>query len=94
MRLSHYNIDSNGEGLSEVFNTWKRDKILGILPLFHSFGFMTMWYGVKHGDAMLLHELTDRLGIHGECPNRRDGETIELFAAHIHTHSYPSASGS
>ncbi len=33
-------------------------------------------------------------GIHGECPNRRDGETIELFAAHIHTHSYPSASGS
>ncbi|HEX9234004.1 MAG TPA: acyl-[ACP]--phospholipid O-acyltransferase [Candidatus Acidoferrum sp.] len=37
--LSHYNIASNVEQLNQVFMLHKDDRILGILPFFHSFGF-------------------------------------------------------
>lgn len=37
--LSHYNVASNVEQLNQVFMLGRRDKILGILPFFHSFGF-------------------------------------------------------
>jgi len=37
--LSHYNVASNVEQLNQVFMLHKDDRILGILPFFHSFGF-------------------------------------------------------
>lgn len=37
--LTHYNVASNVEQLSQVFMLGRNDKILGILPFFHSFGF-------------------------------------------------------
>jgi len=37
--LSHYNVVSNIEQLEQVFGLSKQDRILGILPFFHSFGF-------------------------------------------------------
>ena len=37
--LSHYNIVSNLEQMDQVFGLTKRDRVLGILPFFHSFGF-------------------------------------------------------
>ncbi|MBI4470069.1 MAG: MFS transporter [Acidobacteria bacterium] len=37
--LSHYNIASNVEQVGQVFALGPRDRILGILPFFHSFGF-------------------------------------------------------
>jgi len=37
--LSHYNIGSNIAQLEQVFGLGKHDRILGILPFFHSFGF-------------------------------------------------------
>jgi len=37
--LTHYNIASNVEQLGQVFALGKKDRILGVLPLFHSFGF-------------------------------------------------------
>jgi acyl-[acyl-carrier-protein]-phospholipid O-acyltransferase/long-chain-fatty-acid--[acyl-carrier-protein] ligase len=37
--LSHANLSSNIEQLEQVFNLTGRDRILGILPFFHSFGF-------------------------------------------------------
>jgi acyl-[acyl-carrier-protein]-phospholipid O-acyltransferase / long-chain-fatty-acid--[acyl-carrier-protein] ligase len=38
--LTQYNIASNVEQLNQVFMLHKDDRILGILPFFHSFGFM------------------------------------------------------
>ena len=35
--LSHYNIGSNVEQLEQVFGLGRTDRILGILPFFHSF---------------------------------------------------------
>ena len=37
--LSHFNLASNVEQLEQVFHLHKADRILGILPFFHSFGF-------------------------------------------------------
>jgi acyl-[acyl-carrier-protein]-phospholipid O-acyltransferase / long-chain-fatty-acid--[acyl-carrier-protein] ligase len=37
--LTHYNIASNVEQLGQVFSLGGKDRILGVLPLFHSFGF-------------------------------------------------------
>ena len=37
--LSHYNIVSNAEQLEQMFGLGKSDRLLGVLPFFHSFGF-------------------------------------------------------
>src|SRR5439155_7660453 len=37
--LSHYNIASNIRQIDQVFGLNKDDRLLGILPFFHSFGF-------------------------------------------------------
>lgn len=37
--LSHYNIGSNIEQMEQVFSLDGRDRFLGVLPFFHSFGF-------------------------------------------------------
>lgn len=42
--LSHRNIGSNVEGIEQVVSLRKTDTIIGVLPLFHSFGYtVTMW---------------------------------------------------
>jgi len=37
--LNHYNIGSNIEQMEQVFSLDAKDRILGVLPFFHSFGF-------------------------------------------------------
>jgi acyl-[acyl-carrier-protein]-phospholipid O-acyltransferase/long-chain-fatty-acid--[acyl-carrier-protein] ligase len=37
--LSHYNIVSNAGQLEQMFGLGKTDRLLGVLPFFHSFGF-------------------------------------------------------
>jgi acyl-[acyl-carrier-protein]-phospholipid O-acyltransferase/long-chain-fatty-acid--[acyl-carrier-protein] ligase len=42
--LSHYNVGSNIEQLEQVFGLNAADGFVGVLPFFHSFGFMgTLW---------------------------------------------------
>ncbi len=43
--LSHANILSNILSLEELFDPGPEDRVMGVLPLFHSFGLMaTLWY--------------------------------------------------
>ncbi len=37
--LSHYNVASNIEQLEQIFGLTAKDRVIGILPFFHSFGF-------------------------------------------------------
>jgi acyl-[acyl-carrier-protein]-phospholipid O-acyltransferase / long-chain-fatty-acid--[acyl-carrier-protein] ligase len=54
--LSHYNIASNVEQLNQVFLLGRRDKILGILPFFHSFGFTgTLCLPIGIGMGVVYH---------------------------------------
>jgi len=54
--LTHYNIASNIAQVSQVFMLDQRDKVLGILPFFHSFGFTaTLWLPVSIGIGVVYH---------------------------------------
>ena len=54
--LSHYNLSSNISQISQVFMLGRGDKILGILPFFHSFGFMAaLWMPVVNGIGVVFH---------------------------------------
>ncbi len=54
--LTHFNIASNIQQVSQVFMLGGRDKILGILPFFHSFGFMAaLWLPAMNGVGVVYH---------------------------------------
>jgi acyl-[acyl-carrier-protein]-phospholipid O-acyltransferase/long-chain-fatty-acid--[acyl-carrier-protein] ligase len=54
--LSHFNILSNIQQVSQVFMLGGQDKILGILPFFHSFGFMAaLWMPATNGVGVVYH---------------------------------------
>lgn len=54
--LSHHNLISNVEGFAQVFHLSKRDKVMGVLPFFHSFGFTaTLWFPLVIGFGAVYH---------------------------------------
>jgi acyl-[acyl-carrier-protein]-phospholipid O-acyltransferase/long-chain-fatty-acid--[acyl-carrier-protein] ligase len=53
--LSHFNIDSQIEAISQAFHMYPTDRILDILPLFHSYGFLLLWLGVCRGLGLVCH---------------------------------------
>jgi acyl-[acyl-carrier-protein]-phospholipid O-acyltransferase / long-chain-fatty-acid--[acyl-carrier-protein] ligase len=54
--LSHYNIGSNIEQMEQVFGLNKSDRLLGILPFFHSFGFtVTLCLPAVLGIGVVYH---------------------------------------
>ena len=54
--LTHANILSNIQQVSQVFMLGGQDKILGILPFFHSFGFMAaLWMPAVQGFGVVYH---------------------------------------
>jgi acyl-[acyl-carrier-protein]-phospholipid O-acyltransferase/long-chain-fatty-acid--[acyl-carrier-protein] ligase len=54
--LSHFNLMSNIQQVSQVFMLDGRDKVLGILPFFHSFGFMAaLWMPAVNGFGVVYH---------------------------------------
>jgi acyl-[acyl-carrier-protein]-phospholipid O-acyltransferase/long-chain-fatty-acid--[acyl-carrier-protein] ligase len=53
--LSHFNIDSNVEAIAQVFRTRPDDRVLDVLPLFHSFGYLVMWLALNRGLALICH---------------------------------------
>lgn len=54
--LSHYNVASNIDQVARTFALDKHDRILGILPFFHSFGFtITLWLPATMGMGVVFH---------------------------------------
>jgi acyl-[acyl-carrier-protein]-phospholipid O-acyltransferase/long-chain-fatty-acid--[acyl-carrier-protein] ligase len=54
--LTHYNILSNLEQFSHILNFTHHDRILGILPFFHSFGFtVTLCLPAEIGTGVVFH---------------------------------------
>jgi acyl-[acyl-carrier-protein]-phospholipid O-acyltransferase/long-chain-fatty-acid--[acyl-carrier-protein] ligase len=63
--LSHHNILTNVEGIAQVIQFTSGDRMMGILPLFHSFGFTgTLWLPLLAGFGVVYH------------PNPTDAKTI------------------
>jgi acyl-[acyl-carrier-protein]-phospholipid O-acyltransferase/long-chain-fatty-acid--[acyl-carrier-protein] ligase len=54
--LSHHNVLSNLESIAQVFALTPQDRLLGSLPLFHSFGFtVTLWLPLVTGCGVVYH---------------------------------------
>src|SRR5215469_15607459 len=54
--LTHHNISANIRQVTQVFMLGGQDKILGILPFFHSFGFTAgLWLPAVHGMGVVFH---------------------------------------
>ena len=72
--LSHFNVVSNIEGIRQVIPFTAADRIMGVLPLFHSFGFTgTLWLPLLAEFGVVYH------------PNPTDaktiGETVQKYHA-------------
>jgi len=70
--LSHRNLITNTGTAAETFPIGQGDCVLGVLPLFHSFGYAyTLWFPLLHGFRAVYHA------------NPADAKTIgELAAKH------------
>src|ERR1700728_485802 len=54
--LTHYNIACNVEQVGQMFMFDKHDRLLGVLPFFHSFGFtVTLWLPAALGVSVIYH---------------------------------------
>ena len=53
--LSHLSIDANAQGAAQVLHLAQRDCVLGILPLFHSFGYLVFWLVALNGQSTVFH---------------------------------------
>lgn len=68
--LTHHNILANVRQVTQVFMLGGRDKVLGILPFFHSFGFMAaLWLPAVHRIGVVFH------------PNPLDAKSISELVA-------------
>ena len=72
--LSHANILSNIEALAQLYSFGPDDRILGVLPFFHAFGFtVTLWLPLVAGFGAVYH--------FNPLDARRVGELVEAFQA-------------
>jgi acyl-[acyl-carrier-protein]-phospholipid O-acyltransferase/long-chain-fatty-acid--[acyl-carrier-protein] ligase len=54
--LSHHNILSNIDAITQVFKITSKDRIMGVLPFFHSFGFTgTLWFPLIRRFGAVYH---------------------------------------
>jgi len=53
--LSHFSIDSNCQGATQMLHLYQDERVLGILPFFHSFGYMVFWFVMFNNAAMIFH---------------------------------------
>jgi acyl-[acyl-carrier-protein]-phospholipid O-acyltransferase/long-chain-fatty-acid--[acyl-carrier-protein] ligase len=54
--LSHYNVLANIEAIAQLFWIGERDRIVGVLPFFHSFGYtITIWFPLIAGCGVVYH---------------------------------------
>ena len=54
--LSHYNLISQIESIAQLFWIDSSDRIVGVLPFFHSFGFtVTIWFPLLSGCGVVYH---------------------------------------
>jgi acyl-[acyl-carrier-protein]-phospholipid O-acyltransferase/long-chain-fatty-acid--[acyl-carrier-protein] ligase len=67
--LSHGNIISNLESVAQVYWVSEKDRMMGVLPFFHCFGFtITLWFPLLSGFPVIYH------------PNPLDAKTIGRLA--------------
>jgi acyl-[acyl-carrier-protein]-phospholipid O-acyltransferase/long-chain-fatty-acid--[acyl-carrier-protein] ligase len=53
--LSHYSVDANAQGATQVLHLYRHERVLGILPFFHSFGYLVFWFVMFNNAGLVFH---------------------------------------
>jgi len=54
--ISHYNVLANIDAMAQLFWIGERDRIVGVLPFFHLFGYtVTIWFPLIAGCGVVYH---------------------------------------
>lgn len=53
--LSHFSVDANAQGASQILHLYRDERVLGVLPFFHSFGYLVFWFVMCNNAGMVFH---------------------------------------
>ncbi len=85
--LSHFNVTSNIEGITQLFGVSGRDRVLGILPFSQSFGFTcTLWLPLTLGIGVVFHH--NPMDVRRLATLVRRHRVTVLIAAPVHLRHY------
>jgi len=85
--LTHYNVASNIEQMVQAFLLDRHDRLLGVLPFFHSFGFtVTLWLPAVQGVGVAYHPSPLDFAAVSELV--RDYDVTLLLSAPTFLHGY------
>ncbi len=85
--LSHFNIDSEIEAIGQVFHIYATDRILDVLPLFHSFGYLLLWLGTCRGMGLICHVKPQDSGVVGELVEKYWATVLFATPAFLHIYT-------
>ncbi len=85
--LSHFNIDSEIEAIGQIFHIYPTDRILDVLPLFHSFGYLLLWLGLCRGMGLICHVKPQESGVVGELIERYWATVLFATPAFLHIYT-------
>ncbi|MCC6574252.1 MAG: AMP-binding protein [Planctomycetes bacterium] len=67
-QITHYNLLSNCEASGQALHFGPHDRLLHLLPFFHTFGNMMLWAGIHHGCGLVF------------APNPLDASSVGMLA--------------
>lgn len=74
--LTHANVAGNAESMIQAVDFSRKDKLLGILPFFHSFGYtVTLWVPLQVGAVTIFHP--------NPLESKKIGESCKKFGCTI-----------
>jgi acyl-[acyl-carrier-protein]-phospholipid O-acyltransferase/long-chain-fatty-acid--[acyl-carrier-protein] ligase len=77
VKLTHANIMSNIDSMYSVFQVGKKDSMIGVLPLFHAFGFTgTFWLPILSGVRSSYHPNPLEASVIGELVQKEKGTIL------------------
>ena len=68
--LSHFSVDANAQGATQVLHLYQDERVLGTLPFFHSFGYLMFWFVLFNNAALVFHPSPLDVGAIGELVRR------------------------
>jgi acyl-[acyl-carrier-protein]-phospholipid O-acyltransferase / long-chain-fatty-acid--[acyl-carrier-protein] ligase len=69
--LSHYSVDANAKGATQVLHLYQKERVLGILPFFHSFGYLVFWFVMFNNAGLVFHPSPIDVAAIGELIRRQ-----------------------
>jgi len=53
--LTHQNLQANCDAIAQVLPFDRHDKLASVLPMFHSFGNLALWFSIGQGAGIVFH---------------------------------------